>query len=112
MKKHARVSAAVAPPTMFMKAVGNTNSDVIDQTNKFLSKHAYKIRELDDTSGIGLTANVRLLRDVPPFVPNERKDRQKISQWDGTSLFKGTGMGSMVKALPSASTWKRKSTIY
>ena len=31
LKKHARVSASVAPPTMFESMKGNTNSDIIDQ---------------------------------------------------------------------------------
>lgn len=110
--RKAKVSAAVAPPTMFMKATGQTNADVIDQTNMYLSKHAYKVRELDDTSGKGLTSNVRLLREVPPFVPNERKDLKKIKPWESASLSKGIGLGSKVKAVASSSTWKRKVTIY
>ena len=112
VERKARVSAAVAPQTMFLKATGQTNADVIDQTNKYLSKHAYKIRELDDTSGKGLTSNIRLLREVPPFVPNERKDLKKIKPWESAALSKGIGLGSKVKAASSSSTWKRKATIY
>ena len=110
--RKSKVSSAVAPPTMFMKATGQTNADVIDQNNQYLSRHAYKIRELDDTSGKGLTSNVRLLREVPPFVPNERKDLTKIKPWESASLSKGTGLGSKVKATASSSTWKRKITLY
>lgn len=112
VKYRARVSASVAPPTMFMKATGQTNADVIDQTNQYLSKYAYSIRELDDTSGKGLTANVRLLREVAPALPNERKDAKRIQPWESASMFKGTGLGSKVKAVASSSTWKRKTTIY
>lgn len=111
IEKKARVSAATAPPTMFMRMKGNNNSAIIDQTNKYLSKYAYKIRELDDTSGAGLTQNVRLLREVEPCFTNERKDMNRLKPWDGTSCMKGSSLGSLVKAVPSSSSWIRKFTL-
>lgn len=112
VKRFARVTGSCAPPTMFQRNKGQTNADVIDQTNKFLSKYAYLVREIDDTSGTGVTQNVRLLREIPPYVPNERKDLKKVKPWESASLFQGSGLGSKVKATPSATTWKRKTTTY
>ena len=111
VEKKARVSSSCAPPTMFIHMKGNNNSGVIDQTNKYLSKYSYKIRELDDTSGVGLTQNVRLLREVEPCFYNERKDVDKLKPWDGTSCMKGSSLGSLVKAVPSSTSWIRKFTL-
>ncbi len=99
------------------------------QTSKFLSKHAFKICDIDAKSSTAMTYNVRLLREVPPFCkdPYELKaalgpgagtmgSGSSISrtreQWDQTCNMAGVGLGSMVVAPASSSTWKRKVTTY
>jgi len=66
-KAPARVSTAVAPPSMFLKNQGLNNSDMISATTKSLARFAYQINEIDATGDTShLTYNVRLLRDVEP----------------------------------------------
>jgi hypothetical protein len=80
-----------------------------------LSKHAYKISDIDGSSESAMTANVRLLREVEPRCKNPFLDpltgKSSLGKWDGTCNLKGTGMGSMVKAIPSSTTWKRNTTL-
>lgn len=114
-KRKGRVSSSVACATMFQRNKGQTNSDVINQTNKYLSKHAYKISDIDSSNESAMTANVRLLRDVEPRCKNPFFDpvtkESTLGKWDNTSNLKGTGMGSLVKAIPSSTTWKRSVTL-
>lgn len=118
-KRSARVSTSVAPATMFLHMKGQTNSEVLDTTNKYLNKFASKITDLDNQGGEGVTANVRLLRDVEPstklYEPKPRKKDGKtikISKWDTECNMRGTGLGSMVNAVPSSTTWKRTTTTF
>lgn len=114
-KRRGKVSSSVACGTMFQYNKGQTNPDVITQTNKYLSKHAYKISDIDASSESAMTANVRLLREVEPRCRNPFLDpitgKSTLGKWDNTSNLKGTGMGSMVKAIPSSTTWKRNVTL-
>ena len=82
------------------------------QTNKYLSRHAYKICDIDANNESSMVQNVRLLREVPPYCPDPTVVDGKPTRqnWDGTALLKGTQVGSMVKATPSTTTWKRKVT--
>ena len=111
-KRIARVSTCVAPATMFQHMKGCTNSDVIDDTNRFLKRFASKITDIDSGCGPDITCNVRLLRDVEPKIPEPKRKGLKIPPWSDTCTMKGTGLGSLVKTTPSSSTWKRTTTIY
>ncbi len=77
--------------------------------------HASKITDIDGAkSGVSAVYNVRLLREVEPKCPDpyRRKDGSLVRPpWDDTSQLASTGMGSMVDAVPSSSTWKRNVTI-
>lgn len=115
-KRRGKVSTSVAPSTMFQRMKGQTNPDVIKQTNLYLNKHAYKMSDIDATNESAMTANVRLLREVEPRCPDPYTDpatgetfREK---WNDTCNIKGTHMGSMVKAAASKSTWKRNATLH
>jgi hypothetical protein len=126
MKKKvpSRVSENVAPATMFQRMKGNTNSDLIEQTTKFLSLNAYKISDFDSDAGAAdLAANARLLRKTDPRAATQRlADRQRtlpgkevvdsVTYWNSTATLKSTGLGSKVDAAASSSTWKRNSTLY
>jgi hypothetical protein len=57
------VSENTAPRTMFQRNKGQSNSQVTEQTTKFLSKHAFKITG-EKASATDTTMNVRLLRDL------------------------------------------------
>ena len=85
------------------------------QTNKYLSKHAYKISDIDASNESAMTCNVRLLREVEPRCKNPFLDpltgNSTLGKWDNTSNLKGTGLGSMVKTTPSSTTWKRNTTL-
>lgn len=108
------VSSAIAPRTMFKYKEGLSNSELVAQTTKYLSKHASKISQIDGKASNELISNIRLLREVPPFCkdPYEVKGQSTRDKWDDTSMLKGTGLGSMVKSAASATTWKRKTTVY
>ena len=110
-KRIARVGESVAPPTMFLKMQGLTPADTIEKTTKTLSKHAFKITDLDARQSSEITSNVRLLREIPPYCvdPYAGTGREK---WDQNSTMKGVSLGSLVKAPNSTSTWKRKVTLY
>lgn len=114
-KRISRVGDHIAPATMFQKMKGYTNPDLVEQTTKYLAAHACKIDNIDARGGPEMSANVRLLREVPPFNkdPYEGTPLQAVrGKWDGTSGFKGTSLGSKVKATASQTTWKPKSTVY
>lgn len=111
------VSEAVAPRTLFKYREGCTNSDLVDTTTKLLSLHASKLTDIDRGSSTEMIANIRLLREVAPKTKDPYEELAKKTgipkvQWDNTSQFTGTGLGSMVKAPASSSTWKRKVTLY
>lgn len=105
-----KVSTCIAPITMFQSMKGETNSDIVQTTSKYLSKHAFKISNIDVKATSEMTSNVRLLREVYPKHEDPYKGRKV--PWDETSLFERTGVGSKVKATPSATTWKPKVTSY
>lgn len=112
-----RVSSSVAPSTMFQSMKGNTNPDIIKQTSSYLNKHSFKITSLNQqsvTEEYSITSNVRLLREVEPKCPDPylTENGQSIRpNWNDTCNVKGTHLGSLVKAIPSSSTWKRKVTL-
>lgn len=108
-----RVSEAVAPMTMFKHMEGNTNSDLIEQTTKLLSRHAYAIGD-GSAQANDLSANVRLLRKPDPRRQTLRmgKPTEAVVEWNATCTFKGTGMGSGVETASSSTTWKRNTTVY
>jgi hypothetical protein len=129
-----RVSSSVAPPTMFQKMKGNTNPEIIKQvppflllsltrlisrpqSSTFLNKHSFKICNLNPqsvTEEYAISSNVRLLREVEPRCPDPYRtlDGQPTrSTWNDTCNVKGSQIGSLVKATPSSSTWKRTATL-
>lgn len=130
--RKSRVGESVAPTTMFQKMKGNTNPDLIAQvrdrrliftqssdnvffivkTGKYLSKHAFKITDIDAPSSVAMTSNVRLLREVPPYCKDPYQGKNKREAWDQTATMQGVGLGSMVLSAASSSTWKRKVTSY
>jgi hypothetical protein len=82
----------------------------------YLNKHAYKIADIDASNESAMTSNVRLLREVEPRCPDPYSDpstgKSVRDKWNNTGNIKGTHMGSMVKATPSSSTWKRNATLH
>ncbi len=114
-KRQSRVGTSVAPRTMFLRNKGDNNADVVDQTMEYMRQHAYKITDIDSRGGAEMSANVRLLREVPPYCEDPYKGTALAEfrgKWDNTIPFKGTGLGSKVKSTASGTTWKQKSTIY
>lgn len=110
--RKSRVSDIVAPQTMFMRNKGNSNADLVEQTMKYLSKHAFKITDIDRPSGAEMTYNIRLLREVEPRCkdPYPKGNRDP---WDEQSQYvKGYGIGSKVDCTPSSSTYHQKFTKY
>jgi hypothetical protein len=103
-KRLCRVTDIVAPPTMFQLMQGQNNSDVIEQTTKFLSKHAYKISDIDNMQSGHLTSNIRLLREVEPRCKSPLGASR--DKWSETATMKSVGLGSMVKCTSSKTTWK------
>ena len=111
--RKSRVSDIVAPPTMFMKNKGNSNADMVEQTMKFLSKHAYKITDIDRKSGAEMTYNIRLLREIEPRCKDPYKGNKQREPWDEQSQFvSGYGIGSKVDCVASTSTYHQKFTKY
>ena len=109
--RKSRVSDIVAPPTMFMKDKGNSNADMVEQTMKYLSKHAYKITDIDRKAGAEMTYNIRLLREIEPRCKDPYKGKRE--QWDEQSQYvSGYGIGSKVDCTPSSSTYHQKFTKY
>jgi hypothetical protein len=127
-----KVSSSVAPPTMFQRMKGNTNPDIIkqvwdislssltllsSQSSAFLNKHSFKICNLNPqsvTEEYSISSNVRLLREVEPrcLDPYRTLDGQPTrAPWSDTCNVKGSQIGSLVKATPSSSTWKRTATL-
>ena len=108
-----RVSEAVAPGSMFKHMEGNTNSDLIEQTTKLLSRNAYAIGD-GSAQASDLSANVRLLRKPDPRRQTERmgKASDAVVEWNNTCTLKGTGLGSGVDVAASGTTWKRNTTVY
>jgi len=113
-KRLARVGESVAPATMFQKMKGLTNPDVIEQTTHYLSKHAFKISDIDQKSSAQMISNIKLLREVPPYCKNPypNKGASARESWNDNSTMQGVGLGSMVQAPASSTTWKRKTTTY
>lgn len=105
------VGPHIAPRTMFLRNQGATTADLIEQNTKYLSKHAYKITNLDGPATAELTYNVKLLREVGPKYDNPYEEKRE--SWNSSGLLKGAGLGSMVKGVQAgATTWKRKYTSY
>lgn len=109
-------SAAVADPAMFLKGVGQSDADRVGETGKLLSKHAFKICNLETANDPTLAANVRMLRGNaigPSFSdPYESRNGSRVkARWDDTSNMTAVQVGSLVLAAPSATTWKRKATM-
>lgn len=113
-KRLARVGDSVAPPTMFLKMKGLTNPDIIEQTTNYLSKHAFKISDIDQKSSAQMISNIKLLREVPPYCKNPYPTEGPTGRaaWNDNSTMQGVGLGSMVQAVSSSTTWKRKVTTY
>lgn len=113
-KRLARVGDSVAPPTMFQKMKGLTNPDVIEQTTNYLSKHAFKISDIDQKATSSVISNIKLLREVPPYCKNPypTQGENARDKWNDNSTMQGVGLGSMVQACSSSTTWKRKVTTY
>jgi hypothetical protein len=113
-KRLARVGESVAPPTMFQRNKGLTNPDIIEQTTNYLSKHAFKISDIDQAATSSVISNIKLLREVPPYCKNpySTEGPSAREQWNDNSTMTGVGLGSMVQASSSSSTWKRKVTVY
>lgn len=112
-----KVIATVAPLTMFQKGMGKSDAEVVFQATKNLSKHAFKISAFGEEQK-GLQQNMMLLREMEPKLAspyvkvgayNGRLPKQiSVKEgWDNTATTKGVALGSMVKATPSATTWKR-----
>ena len=112
MKRFTKVSTAVAPTSLFMKNKGETNSDVVQTTTRYLTKYAYQITDIDQGGSVDMVANVRLLREIDPkpHDPYGRKGRPE--KWNDGALFKGSAVGSKVDCTPSTSTWKQSITKY
>jgi hypothetical protein len=111
--RKSRVSSAVAPVTLFQHMKGSNNADVVQTTNRYLNLYASKITDIDAANtGFSATSNVRLLREVEPkcIDPYMKAGRSSRPHWDDTSQLTKTGLGSMVNATPSSSTWKRNVT--
>lgn len=113
-KRLARVGESVAPPTMFLKMKGLTNPDIIEQTTNYLSKHAFKISDIDQKSSAQMISNIKLLREVPPYCKNPYPTDGPNGReaWNDNSTMQGVGLGSMVQSVSSSTTWKRKVTTY
>jgi hypothetical protein len=112
-----KIIATVAPLTMFQHGIGKSDAEVVFQTTKNLSKHAFKIAAFGEPQ-TGLQQNVMLLREMSPKCDNPYErvgayngrlpKRVSVKQgWDNTAATKGVALGSLVKATPSATTWKR-----
>ena len=145
-RRRGKVSAAVAPPSMFQSMKGANNADVVQtvsdaqhsichvcaalfshrlfclfcvdgyiQTNRYLNLYASKISQIDGPKGgISAVYNVRLLREVEPKCPDPyvSRDGSPMRQvWNDTSQLTRTGLGSLVNAAPSSTTWKRNATL-
>ena len=85
----AKVSPAVAPPTMFQKDKGLRNSDVATRINRMLCTRAYKICDIGDNTP-ELTQNVALIRE-------DDKEREL-----------GEGPWSCLSKRPSQEKYKRE----
>jgi len=113
-KRITRVSDAVAPATMFQRMKGNTNADLIEQTTSNLSKHAFRVSSIDGgaaNDAMNLMANIRLLREIPPYCKDPLAGRRE--EWNGTCSFKNCELGSRVQAAASSTSFNiRKNTIY
>lgn len=106
-----RVGPHIAPRTMFERNAGHTTADLIEQNTKYLSRHAYKITDIDGPATAALTANVKLLREVAPNFDNPYAATR--GDWNSSALLRGAGLGSMVGGVQAgATTWKRKYTAY
>eukprot|EP01041_Mallomonas_annulata_P010659 gene10659-22250_t len=107
------VSPNIVNSEMFLKNVGQTDPERIAETGRLLSKHAFRVCDIEGSSNPALTTNVRLLRDVGPVFsdPYVKYGRRIKNSWDDTSNLKSSQVGSMVVAVPSSSTWKRKATL-
>lgn len=108
---------------MFMKNQGQSTADRIKETSELLNKHAYKIMTISSssesegrgdasTSNSSISSNVRLLREVSPFIPppeiEELKNRPKFNN---KVVLKGSGLGSLVQSASSTS-YRPKYTLY
>jgi saccharopepsin len=107
----ALVGPHIAPRTMFLRNQGLTTADLIEQNTKYLSKHAYKVTDIDGPASAEITYNVKLLREVSPKYDNPYETSRE--DWNSSAVLKGAGLGSMVKGVQAgATTWKRKYTSY
>mmetsp|Transcript_40499 Transcript_40499/g.66259 ORF Transcript_40499/g.66259 Transcript_40499/m.66259 type:complete len:359 (-) Transcript_40499:261-1337(-) len=94
------LSRRVAPPEMFQKGTGFTEMEMSSQVNQLLSKHAFRITDIEHGNASELTQNVQLLREI-----REPDDGRK---WDSNSCLRGSNIGGHVKTAKSATTVKRK----
>ena len=113
-----KIMATVAPLTMFQRDIGLSNAEVVFQSTKNLSRHAFKISAFGADQS-GMQQNIMLLREMDPKCENpyvrvgpyngSLPKRAEVKQsWNNTATMKGVSLGSMVDAVPSATTWKRK----
>lgn len=111
--KGGTVSEAVAPRTMFKSKEGQTNADLIQERTQYLSKHAFKVTNIDEKQSSEIISNIRLLREAPPYCKDPYEDSKDRVSWNSTSQLTGTGLGSMVKSINSSTSYnKRKVTLY
>lgn len=78
--------------------------------------------DIDARASNAASYNVRLLREIAPRCrdpyqpPGESTDRRRSAKgrakWDDTCAMGGVGLGSMVRAPASSTTWKRRVTSY
>jgi hypothetical protein len=75
------------------------------QNNKLLHRFGSQLINLESDNS-NLSVNIRLLRTESNI--STSKEREK---WKDTFGIQKTSLGSLVNAIPSTSTWKRKATI-
>lgn len=78
---------------------------------KNLSKHAFKVTSVGEGDERSSISNVQLLREIHPTLLNGQ-NQIGIKNWSETCNLKNVGMGSMVQAAASRTTWNRKHTNY
>mmetsp|Transcript_3826 Transcript_3826/g.5057 ORF Transcript_3826/g.5057 Transcript_3826/m.5057 type:complete len:306 (+) Transcript_3826:63-980(+) len=108
-KTGGRVSADVAPSSMFLANSGYNPMELATQTNRLLATRAYQICDIENGNSPALTANVRLVRGA--CTPSRPENTQHPKVWDSYCAKRGTHMGGFVKSAKSSTTAKRSTTI-
>lgn len=81
-----------------------------------LSKHAFKIAAVNQMKDPAICSNIQLIREIypkyeDPYVRCKNGNRVK-EEWNSTSNLAKSGLGSLVKASLSTTTWQPKFTKY